>query len=235
MNKISGEDVLAFRHQNFTRNNVVVTSNGLSADELSEVVNKTLGYFSPDQKVRAQATYVGGEAKAKADLDGLSHVAVAFPVPAGFSSDAYSLLQLVLESKFTNQSNGILKPFLTKYSSGGLFGFYILGQTADANNLVQTAITELKAVAKGVNVDAAKRKFTLNNELALDGDNVNSLLLNNIVYNASSANQFSDNSFLTASAVGQAASNALKSNPTIAVLGKTSGIITLDGLKKLMV
>ena len=84
LSKLSMHEVLQYRHAHFVRNNLVVAANGLSQDRLEALLTKGGARIHEGAAHAAAASpYVGGEVKVRTDLNGLTHVALGFPVPAG--------------------------------------------------------------------------------------------------------------------------------------------------------
>lgn len=121
--------------------------------------------------------YIGGDVRLKAETDGVAYVALAFPVPAGeagclyyamtypsfrltiiFTGKPYEVLHNVLASRL---SGAAIAPFLTKYSHGGILGFYAVASSGETAKLLETAVEQLKSVASGVaSIDAAKNQVS---------------------------------------------------------------------------
>jgi predicted Zn-dependent peptidase len=86
LSKVCVQQVLAYRNANFLRENLVIAASGISADTLKKIVASSSGAFvskSNKPTTFAASPYVGGEVKVRADLNGSTNLAVAFPVPAG--------------------------------------------------------------------------------------------------------------------------------------------------------
>lgn len=178
------------------------------------------------------ATFVGGDVKLKADTDGIAHVALAFPLPAGTAAKPYEVLSSVLAQKFV-QSH--ISPFVIKYTHGGLFGFYVSGQSKDTPALLEQVVAELKSIAGGKagSVDAAKHQLSLHRALSLDGDGASSVLLNALHSGLSvaDASKYGD---VNSNTVTGAAGSALRGNAAYAVLGSTIGTLSYENVTKLL-
>lgn len=82
--KICIDSVLAYRRAQFVAGNVTVAANGVSYDRLKGIVAAHSGAISKNAPAAVAASpYTGGEVRVRRDLDGLTKIGLAFPVPAG--------------------------------------------------------------------------------------------------------------------------------------------------------
>lgn len=231
LKKLNVDEVLAYRQAHFTRENLtVVTNGGITADAVKKILDVQLAHFPTKGGNKGltlpSATFVGGEAKIRADLDGKTHLAVAFPTPAGDAGKAYQVLAGVINARVATQ--GICAgAFTHTYKTGGLVGVRASGSVGTATEQLQKVLREVKAIANGAasETDAVKTQLSLKNALNLEAGNesATSVLLAGV--NAA------DVRGVTAAAVADAAKSVLKtSNPAFAVYGATANVSTVSKL-----
>jgi predicted Zn-dependent peptidase len=224
LKKLNVDEVLAYRQAHFTRENLtIVTNGGASADAVKSILEAHLAHFptkgSNKGVVLPAATFVGGDVKVRADLDGKTHLALAFPTPAGDVGRAYEVLAGVVNARVAGQ--GICAGAFTHgYHHGGLFGVRASGCATKATEQLQKAVGELKAIAGGsaTETEAIKTQISLRNALALEegGSSATSLLL---------TKSSGDVRGVAASAVADAAKQVLKTaTPAFAVYGNVAGV-----------
>ena len=93
LKKLSAAQALEFRSAQFVRGNVVIAANGISQERLGAVLGKTVGEIPTGAAWNTSALpFVGSDVKVRADLDGVSRVGLAFPVPAGEAGKLLFLL-----------------------------------------------------------------------------------------------------------------------------------------------
>lgn len=250
MDRLNYDEVIAYRKNHFVANNIVVAASGISHEKMSALVEKHVeGGQTPTSASAmgielgvtpiaaskdavspwsAASPYVGGIAKLRLDVDGESHIGLAFPVPSGESAKPYLVLHRMLADKFSTGNT-----FIKNYSSGGLIGFYTSGDAATAGANVEAVIAEVKAIASGaVDSTAAKNKVALDHFLGLEGsDATNALLVAHA--NGVSAESFGDVRAVSKEAVAAAAQTALKNDPSYAVLGTTAFTPSFSHILKL--
>jgi hypothetical protein len=162
--------------------------------------------------------YIGGDAKIRSDLNGVTYLALAFPVPVGDAAKPYEILQSVINTQFHNTENNTLSCFYYPYSTGGIFRFSSSGSATDATDTLKSAINVLKVVAGGGSgIDAAIAAVSLQSHLVF-----NSQLQNADMKGVSPAD-------VTAAAV-----LALSAIPSYAVLGTTAGTLSLSKIEGLI-
>jgi len=237
---IDSDAVADYRNRHFVADNIVVTATGISHDKLKNLVESHLegGKVSeiahplapialrPDQ-IHLAATpstpfatfspYIGGFAKERCEIDGETHVALAFSAPAGAAVKPYLALKSHLASKFGCENFSI-----NNYQGGGLITFYTEGASNKVGSKVEAVIAELKAVASGnVDMKSAKNSYSLWYFSALEGDNSTCKLLNAHL-NGTDAASFGDLRNVSQDEIVNAAKAVLKSSPSVAVLGSTA-------------
>jgi len=221
LKKLAVSDVLEYRAKTFVAGNVVITANGLSSATLESMLSGSMASFptasAPPSSV--SCPYVGGVEKTRTDLNGMTYLGLAFPIPAGEAAKPYSVLQGILSAKG-------LSSFVNNYSSGGLLGICAAGSPSVATSTLQSAIAELKAIATNSSseVDAIKKKVALSNVLKLEGGDVTGALLSGAA----------DVRSVSSESVSAAAAAALKAMPSYAILGKTAGTPTYADISKLV-
>lgn len=230
MNKLEVERILEYRYKTYISGNVTVTaSGGVSHEQLKELVDcylhtlkdagAAVGTAQPSRlPALPESPYIGGDAKIRSDLNGVTYLALAFPVPVGDAAKPYEMLKSVITTQFQNVENNTLSCFYYAYSTGGIFGFSSSGDAAAATETLKSAINVLKVVAGGGSgIDAAKAAVSLQSHLA-----VNSQLKHADMKGVSTAD-------VTAAAI-----SALSAIPAYAVLGKTAGTLPLSKIEGLI-
>jgi len=174
---------------------------------------------------------MGGDIKLKAETAGMTYSALAFPIPSGEAGKAYEVLEKTLASKLAGSA---VSPFVAKYASGGIFGFYSTCNTGETGAKLQSAVNAMKEIAGGkVSVDAAKNTISLQKSIMLEGENSTTLMID-ALRAGSAADKFSKYGDVSQSAVSAAAAASLKVSPAYAVLGSTLGTPSYDSVAKMM-
>ena len=140
----------------------------------------------------------------------------------------------ILSSKYSK--NYPIVPFISSYSSGGVFGFNITSAASETPKLLQQAISDLKALATSAStadVDAIKTKRSLYAALSLEGEDSASFLLDAAIANVPPATAASYSS-VTPAGVSAAAASTLKTTPAYAVLGTTLGTLSFTAVTNLL-
>lgn len=175
----SVEEALAYRTAHFVQENVVVAGSGISQDRLKALLALHVARIpSAAGKVQQapELKYVGGDLKVRADLDGASQLALAFPISSGvngkdiftylsvysvspcdFLGNAYRILANALSATFAKKQI-CAAPFVQTFSKGGLLGVKAWGPAATATKNLQAAVGELKVLAKGGDFTSSRNK-----------------------------------------------------------------------------
>lgn len=231
LRKLSVPSVLAYRAAHFVRSNVVVAaSGGISHSALTSLVEKYSAAIpaasgaAPTSTASSSSEYLGGDVKVRTDSDGISNIAIAFPVPAGDAAKPYIILKALIAAHLQKQGVCAL-PFLCQFKSGGILGIQASGNAAFATSVLEGAVSEIKAVAAKApttEADALKRKETLSSFVSSEGSSGAGSLLDAFTLGAS-LDTGADLRDVSADSVKAAATAVLKSTPTYAVLGATAG------------
>jgi len=242
LDKLEVETILSFRKSNYLTSNLVVSASGIAHDTLKSLVECHLSALpsapsssSASSSALPASPYIGGDIKVRVDLDGVSHVGVAFPVPAGAAALPYKVLFATLESKIAHSTSipkGSLTPFISTYTSGGLIGFTAHGSAAAATGFLEAGVAELKALASAGSASSVA-KVSLEGVLALEGEDSADALLSASVASLSPV-AFADVRSLTAADVSNAAKAALAAAPAFAVYGQTAGTPSYATIAKLI-
>ena len=164
LSNLTPESVLSYRQHQYTANNLVIASSGLSHDILKSYTDKYLNDLSSSNSTNnvSASSYVGGDAKLKGDYNGKTYVALAFPTEN--KNKAYNVLRVILHNKLNrvlDMTSGEISCFNAPYSKGGLWGMYSCGSTSGiTNKLIESAVKELKVL--GANVPAAELETAKN-------------------------------------------------------------------------
>ena len=228
-------DVLAvktFRDEHFKPSNIVVAATGVSHDTLTKVIESAFSKLpSSGASAPVPSPYIGGEVKIK-KAGGVTHIALAFPVPPGSAAEPYAVLYSHLAAKIAalGVPKGSLSPFFNQYSTGGLIGFYAIGSASLAASNLEAAVAELKAASKSF-PESAKVKLSLQTVSAIEGDSCSpsSVLLSSTIKGIKT-----DLRSVSASAVAAAAGVLLKSKPSFAVIGATAGAPSLSSITSIL-
>ena len=179
LHNLTAEAVLKYRQHQFTSNNLVIASSGISHDLLKGYTEKYLSTLASGAAANTASPYVGGEARQKLNVRGHTYTALAFPVPnAGLAAKPYNVLRAMLSQKLVkhthehsatenvNGMGGEASAFYAPYAGhGGLWGIYTNGSSPTvANAHLEHAIAELKTVANNVNAadfEAAKNNVSV--------------------------------------------------------------------------
>lgn len=235
LKKLDVSEVIQYRNAHFVKENIVVASSGgVSAATLKQLVQASgINSKSAQPVSPATSAFIGGEIKVRADLDGNTNLAVAFPAPAGEAGKAYQVLAAVLSSRVAAQSI-CAAPFSFSYSKSGLIGVRTTGTVAVATEQLTKILAQLKAIAAGASeTDVVKNKVALENFLALEGEQSAGYLINSLLAGVSPA-ALADVRGVTAQQVSDAAKAVLKATPAYAVLGATAGTPTYGSIQKLL-
>lgn len=213
------DEVLAYRQAHFNRENLTIVTNGGITSETVKKWVELYGSHLPTKGgkkgISLPATaFVGGDVRVRGDMEGPTHLALAFPTPAGDAAKAFAVLSGVVNARVHSQ--GICAGSFTHgYQQGGLFGV-----RASGTEQLQKVMGELKSIAGGAasEAEAAKTQISLKHALALElgGDSATSALL---------CKTGGDVRSVAASAVVEAAKTVLKTaNPAFAVYGNTANV-----------
>lgn len=82
VNKLTGNDILEYKQETFNTQNLIVTSNGLPADEVRQWTEDAFAQLPSGKKANLSAQFVGGEIRQRADIN-TTLVGVAYHVPVG--------------------------------------------------------------------------------------------------------------------------------------------------------
>ena len=89
LRKLSVSSALQYRARTFVRSNLVVAASGISHSALSPLLEAHAaavpsgGGQAATEPGAGVGGYVGGDVKVRTDTDGVSHMSIAFPAPAG--------------------------------------------------------------------------------------------------------------------------------------------------------
>lgn len=218
--KIDVDSVLEFRSNNFVSGNLVVTANGISQDKLKSILllHGDLLPNGPASPV-VPSPYTGGQVRQRVDLDGQTHLGVAFPVPSGEAGRPYAVLAEYLSSR------GVEVHLWTTGGGGGLLALTTSGTVEEAIRGLEKSVGELKEVGKS-SLKGAKSRASLK---GLDSVDVILVNLSEGLSSVSDLREVSDES------VKEAAKRLLKETvPSYAVLGKTAGSPSYSDIVKLL-
>eukprot|EP00604_Paraphysomonas_vestita_P003085 CAMPEP_0174818162 /NCGR_PEP_ID=MMETSP1107-20130205/791_1 /TAXON_ID=36770 /ORGANISM="Paraphysomonas vestita, Strain GFlagA" /LENGTH=417 /DNA_ID=CAMNT_0016029647 /DNA_START=80 /DNA_END=1333 /DNA_ORIENTATION=+ len=232
LDDLSAADVLAFRQRNFTAPNVTIIANGVSVDTLDKV---TSAIPAGDVAKFEQVNYVGGVVRNRVDAGGRLHTAVAFPAANGQNGKAFVVLDAVLKSKLTaNSTSAYVNSFLSSNSAGGLLGVYVASSSAaDTEKAITFAFNELKNIAGGSgDYTNAKNAKTFENLSALEKDSTSILLAAS--KEGLTPLEYADLRSVSNDDVKKAAASLLQSKPSYAAFGDTFGLLSYDGVNKLL-
>lgn len=243
LKNLTPEAIMSYREHQFTGNNVVVASSGLKHGTVRKLTDKYLSALPKATAAPVDAAYSGGDAKMRADFNGHTYLALAFPVPS--SAKAYNVLRVLLSNKLRKsidiaRNNGEISAFYAPYAKSGLWGFYANGVNVGvANKLIESAIKELRAVSNNnvsaEDLECAKNQLTLQKTAELECEAVTSALLSAHLTNTSPRDYANFSAVSSADVVAAAkASVAASTTPSWAVLGKTAGALTFPAVVKLL-
>ncbi|KAG8433102.1 hypothetical protein GDO86_017402 [Hymenochirus boettgeri] len=183
--KVSSEELLQFVQNHFTSSRMALVGLGVSHAVLKQVGEQFLNIRSGAGSASVKAQYRGGEIRVHND-DSLVHTAVVAEGASTGSSEAnaFSVLQHILGagpfikrgnntssklsqavSKSTNQPFDV-SAFNANYSDSGLFGIYAISQATAANEVINAAINQVKAMAQGsvTEADVTRAKSQLKSQ-----------------------------------------------------------------------
>jgi len=242
---------------NFTASQTSIVGLGVSHDHLQESVDKL---FDLDNPLKSEVTTKFGSSEVRLEKDiPYVHTAIVAEAPGALNTkDSLSLgiLQCILEngaahSKFGGYESSKLGVTATKstdnpfavsclnisYANTGLFGLYIRGAPNDMKNLLNSCVSQMRSIAKGItenDVQIAKHKlkakFRMEREnlkdlqLAISIDTANFGHIRDIgeIEKSIDALKLSD--------VTAVASKVTKSKPAMASLGRLHSTPHLDEL-----
>lgn len=236
--KIDIDEVVSFRNAHFTAKNLVVSSSGIAHDELKRMLEGAK-INTGDASPLPASPFVGGETRIRKDLDGKTHLAVAFPMPSGAEANSFAVLQNHLDSVF-KASKSNTSAFAHAYTNGGVWGITVQASGAEAINAqLETAMAALKAVASGNSkaaVEAAKKAVGISRNAAMESShNAASQIMLRAHRNGLSVDKYCNLGDVTASSVEAAAKAALGSTKVAyAAIGRTSVAPSLAAVKKMM-
>ena len=232
LSKVCAAEALSFRAAQFKSGGTCLAVSGVEHKIAQAWAETSLQDLAAGSVKAPEVSFVGGDVRLRADTDGVSHVALAFPVPAGAAAKPFEVLSTTLAHKFVNSS---IVPFVVKYSHGGLFGVYVSGQSKDTSASLEQCIAELKSIAGGKvgAVEVSKTQLSLSKALQIEGDGASSALLNSL-HTGSSLTEAAKYGDVTPNTVSAAAASALKGNSAYAVLGSTLGTPSFDKVTKLL-
>jgi predicted Zn-dependent peptidase len=224
---LSPDAALAYRAHQFTANNLVIAASGVRHEKVEQWTRTYLnGMAAAPAAAPASVAYTGGDAKLKADYNGQTHLALAFPAAA--NSKSHNVLRTMIGNKVSKAAvEGDICAFLAPYARGGLWGFTAsANSSAAANKLIESAVKELKAAAAGTvaaaELEAAKNQLSVQKTTELESGNATAALLQAHLTKMAprEAANFSN---ITAADVTAAAKASLAATPSWVVLGKTAG------------
>jgi predicted Zn-dependent peptidase len=228
---LSGKEVLNFRSANLNAGSTFIAASGVEAKSVQTWAETAFQSLATGTTKAPSTTFKGGDIKLKAETSGMAYSALAFPIPAGDAGKAYEVLEGSLAAKLAGSS---VTPFIAKYASGGIFGFYSTCNTGETDAKLQSGVAAMKEIAGGkVSVDAAKNNLSLRKSIILEGEGSTSLLID-ALRAGSPIDKISKYGDISQSAVSAAAAAALKVNPAYAVLGSTVGTPSYDVIAKMM-
>lgn len=227
------DDILQYRTNHFVKENLVIAADGISAEDLKALLDQHGSLPSGKAATVGKATFTGGEVKVRNNLEGTTHVAVAFGTPAGEAGKAYDVVYNALAHQLQKKKI-CASTFQSKYHNGGFFGIQTRGNAADIDRVVRASFDELKAIAANGSAAHARRGAVgINTFSTLDGRRGASVLLDAYLSGAE-ANAHADTRGVTAQQVSDAAKAILKSTPAYAVYGITSGTPSHNAISKLL-
>jgi len=231
LKNLSGKEVLEFRSTNFNAGGTFIAASGVEAKSVQTWAETAFQSLATGTVKAPSTTFMGGDIKLKAETAGMTYSALAFPIPSGDAGKAYEVLEKTLASKLAGSA---VSPFVAKYASGGIFGFYSTCNTGETGAKLQSAVNAMKEIAGGkVSVDAAKNTVSLQKSIMLEGENSTTLMID-ALRAGSAVDKFSKYGDVSQSAVSAAAAASLKVNPAYAVLGSTLGTPSYDSIAKMM-
>lgn len=160
LTNLAPESVFKYREHQYTANNLVVASSGLTHDTLKQYTVKYLSQLSSSADgTAAVSPYVGGDARLRMDCGGSTYTALAFPVPgAGIQAKPYNVLRVLLHNRIQKKLaaasttavkhlNEITSFYAPYTGTGGLWGVYTSSQGPLASNdMLAAAIDALKSI-----------------------------------------------------------------------------------------
>ena len=89
LKRLDVDDVMEFRLRNFVTSNLVVLADGIALNTLETSLQKKLSSAEVPPIAAIPSPFTGGSVRVRADLGGDTHVALAFPAPAGAAGIAF--------------------------------------------------------------------------------------------------------------------------------------------------
>lgn len=233
LENLDPESVLKYRQHQYTADNVVVASSGLTHTAAKSLSDKYLGQLPAGGSKPAASPYIGGDAKLKLDCKGHTYSALAFPAS---NPKAANVLRLYLNSKV--KARGDISAFFAPYSTNGLWGFYASSANGGtgSNALLEVAIAELKNVITSLDetlLTTIKTQLTLQKTLELESDGVTGALIASHL-TKTNPQDAADHSMITSADVISAAKASLSAVPTVVTVGKTAGAHSLSAVVNLL-
>ena len=202
LDSVSHDEVLKYRLDQFKSGNFIITGNNISMESLKTFANDC--NLPNGSTSTITSPFKGGEFKLKSSYGSDSAVAIAFPISSGDKSSD------VIQNSILAKACGMP---LIPFSGAGIMGFYSIGEPLAVTTALNTAVTELKAIANGSDVSNALAKVSVDSKLLLS-NSPNDVLISTSMYGTSEP---------SAASVKAAASAALKGQPAYAVLGTIPG------------
>ena len=183
------DQVMNYRKNVFTSNNIIVTSNGVVHDKMKQLVECYLHGLPTGSSSVGKSSYTGGYNRIKVLHDSHHHgddsttVSIAFPVPTGAQSAPYSVIYNSLVKKFQH-SDGSIQPFCSIYSAGGLLGFYITAESSAISAKISDSISALKASTNLNVATALKSKLSLEGSTSATNELLNQVITGSVDHKA---------------------------------------------------
>ena len=156
--------MLRYRAAHFVRGNLVVAANGIAQDRLEALLSGAASAGIPEgaAPTAAASRFVGGELKVRTDLNGRTHLGLAFAVPAGDAGKPYAVLNALVAGRLAHQKTRDVSSFVNCFAGqqGGLFGVETSGTPSAAAEKLGAVVAHLKEIAAAcpAEVEAAKQK-----------------------------------------------------------------------------
>ncbi|WWC70157.1 uncharacterized protein I206_104104 [Kwoniella pini CBS 10737] len=241
------EDVKTFAQSAFSKNNVAVIGSGISTESLSQVVSQAFGSGSAaagSSGLKTTSTsYYGGEARIPLDIHApatsVPTVVIAYGTTSPAGPELKVLKQLLggesslkwtpgtspLSQAAEKVPGSSAKAFLLPYSDAALFGVVVSAPTSpQLAGLAKEVAQILKSAGSGAKDEEVKRAIAK----ATFADASASETLQGLVANAGPAlfagGEIKSESFsgVSASSISKAASELLKSKPTVVSIGNVN-------------
>jgi ubiquinol-cytochrome c reductase core subunit 2 len=247
-----------FRDKHFNQNNMILVGLGIDESDLVRYSNDFIFASKGDKAAREPAKYAGGEYR-KQNASELVQVALAFEgasltskdlVASGLLCHAFGTGPRVLHTAGSNRISKACLPgathgpamiaaFNMNYSDSGLFGFHVLANKGDAQNVVRSVFKDLaKAGSNGItNAELESAKNSLKFSLAEHLENpINQI--NTFAASPEHANEYANiNSIakaidgVTVDCVNAFAKRVSAGKPTLVAVGNLSQFARLDDIR----